>query len=104
MDEKTREKLDKKGWNIGTTRDFLGLSDEEMQIVELRSALGRMLREKRTAIGLTQTLLAERIGSSQSRVAKMETGDSSVSIDLILRSLFRIGASNRDICNYVSRL
>ena len=99
-----KKHLEKKGWSVGTAQDFLGLSDEETRYIEWRVALGNMLKEKRRELGYTQTLLAKKIGSSQSRVAKMETGDSSVSIDLIIRSLIHIGISNKEIGNYVSRL
>jgi transcriptional regulator with XRE-family HTH domain len=42
-------------------------------------------------MGLTQVALAKKIKSSQSRVAKMEAGDPSVSIDLLVRSLIALG-------------
>jgi hypothetical protein len=35
------------------------------------------------------------LASSQSRVAKMEKGDPSVSIDLLIRSLFNLGMSKK---------
>ena len=39
----------------------------------------------------------KRLGSSQSRVAKMEAADPSVSLDLLVRGLLATGASPRDI-------
>ena len=99
----TKEKLEKNGWQVGSAQDFLELSDEEMRLVEFRISLGKMLREKRVATGYTQSVLAKEIGSSQSRVAKMEIGDNSVSIDLILKSLFHIGISRAEICSYLAR-
>ena len=99
-----KKQLEKKGWSVGTAQGFLGLNDEEMRYVEWRVALGNMLKEKRRELGYTQTLLAKKLGSSQSRVAKMETGDSSVSIDSIIRSLIHIGISNKEIGSYVSNL
>jgi hypothetical protein len=102
MDDNIKEKLEKAGWQVGSTQDFLKLSEEEMHLVEFRILLGKMLRDKRLAIGYTQSVLAKMIGSSQSRVAKMEVGDNSVSIDLILKSLFHIGISKKEICNYIS--
>ena len=100
MDIKTKEKLEKGGWQVGSTQDFLGLSNEEMQLIELRIALGKMLREKREEKGYTQTVFAKEIGTSQSRIAKMESGDSSVTVDLILKSLFHF-VHSQDVCNYV---
>ena len=71
-----------------------------MQLIELRIALGKMLREKREEKGYTQTVFAKEIGTSQSRIAKMESGDSSVTVDLILKSLFHF-VHSKDVCNYV---
>lgn len=101
MDEKLKNKLEKKSWQFGSTQDFLGLTDTEMQFIELKIALGKMLQEKRTETGYTQSKLAKIIGSSQPRVACMEAGDSSVTIDRIVRSLLDIGVSTIDICHFV---
>ena len=104
MDNKKRENLKKRGWKVGTVQNFLELSDNEMRYIEYRVALGKMLRERRKAMGYSQSVLAKEIGSSQSRVAKMEVGDNSVSIDLILKSLFHIGISNKEIGDCVASL
>jgi len=45
---------------------------------------------------------AKLIKSSQSRLAKMEGGDPSVSLDLLIRSLLALGASNRDLARAIS--
>ena len=100
MKAPVRKKLEKKGWRVGNTQDFLELSPAEMQLVECRIALGRLLRETREGMGYTQKVLASEIGTSQSRVAKMEAGDSSVTIDLLLKSLFHIVPKN-DVCSYL---
>ena len=97
MDEKKRERLEQAGWRVGSAQDFLGLSDEEAAFVELKLALSHSLRERRTDAGLTQVELADRIGSSQSRVAKMEASDPSVSLDLLVRGLLATGATPTDI-------
>jgi DNA-binding XRE family transcriptional regulator len=86
-----------KGWRQGSAADFLGLTPEEAAYVELKLHLSVALRTLREQCGLTQAELARRLGSSQSRVAKMEAGDPSVSIDLLTRSLLVLGASRRDI-------
>ena len=78
-----RKKLETKGWKVGSAADFLGLSDEEAAYIELKLKLANSLKAMRTKRHLTQAGLAKLINSSQSRVAKMETGDPSVSIDLI---------------------
>ena len=97
-----REKLDAKGWRFGTAQEFLGLSDEETAYVELRLRLADSLRLRRQKRKLSQMGLAKLLRSSQSRVAKMEGGDPSVSIDLLIRSLLALGASNRDLARTIS--
>lgn len=102
MRQSKREKLEKKGWRIGGVQEFLGLSDQEAAYVELRARLSDSLRERRKKKNLTQTALAKRIRSSQSRVAKMESGDPTVSLDLLIRSLLALGASSRDLARAIS--
>ena len=97
-----RERLEKKGWKVGTVQEFLDLSDEEAAYVELRLRLAHTLRKRRQRKRLSQTELARRINSSQSRVAKMEAGDPSVSLDLLIRSLLALGASSRDLARAIS--
>jgi len=55
------------------------------------------------AAGLTQTELAKHLGSSQSRVAKLEAGDTSVSLDLLIRGLLAVGASRKDVAQALGR-
>lgn len=102
MDQKKQERLEQAGWRVGSVQDFLGLSAEESVFVELKLALSHSLRERRTECGLTQTELARRIGSSQSRVAKMEASDPSVSLDLLVRGLLATGASPGDIAEAIA--
>lgn len=92
-----RRQLERAGWTIGDAEDFLGLSADERRFVEVKLALAAGLRRRRERLGLTQRQVAERFGSSQSRVAKMEAADRSVTTDLLLKSLFRLGVSPRDI-------
>jgi ribosome-binding protein aMBF1 (putative translation factor) len=103
MRESKRKKLDVKGWKIGTAKDFLGMSDEEESYVNLRLRLAEGLKARRQAHGVTQIGLAQAIKSSQSRVAKMEAGDPTVSLDLLVKSLFALGASNRELAAIISR-
>ena len=102
MRKAKKERLEKKGWKVGTVQDFLGLSDEEAAYVELRLRLATTLRTQRQKKRLSQSELAKRIGSSQSRVAKMEAGDPSVSLDLLIRSLLALGATSRDLARAIS--
>jgi DNA-binding XRE family transcriptional regulator len=97
-----RTRLEAAGWRIETVKDFLGLSDEEMAFIELKLALARSLRARRQRRGLTQAQLAKLIESSQSRVAKMEAGDRSVSLDLLVRSLLAMGATKRELARIIT--
>jgi DNA-binding XRE family transcriptional regulator len=103
MKQAKREKLEAAGWRIGSAADFLGLSKEEAAFVEMKLALAESLRRRRQARRLTQTQLAKRIGSSQSRVAKMEAADPSVSIDLLMRSLLAMGASRAELAKIIAK-
>lgn len=94
--EKLR-KLRAAGWKVGSTRDFLKLSEEEAMLVELKLSLADALKLARKKRGISQIELAERMGSSQSRVAKIEAGDASVSFDLIIRAFLAAGASRQDL-------
>ena len=103
MDAKKKQRLEADGWRVGDTADFLGLSPEEAEFVELKLSLAEGLRDERQSQGLTQADVAERVGSSQSRVAKMEAGDASVSVDLLVRSLFKLGAKRSDVARLMRR-
>jgi DNA-binding XRE family transcriptional regulator len=99
-DEKKR-RLEAKGWKFGTTKEFLGLSEEEAAYIELKLRLAHGMRERRRKQRLTQVALARSLKSSQSRVAKMEAGDPSVSIDLLIRSLLALGTSTRELSRII---
>ncbi len=102
MKQAKRNRLEAAGWKISDAKDFLDLSDDEMAYVEMKLALSEMLRERRKLKRLSQMKLAALIDSSQSRVAKMESGDASVSIDLLVKSLLALGASNKDLAKAIS--
>ena len=97
MEAAKRKKLEAAGWSVGSTADFLKLSPEESAFVELKLRLSESLRRRRQSKKLSQAALAKKIKSSQSRVAKMEAGDPSVSLDLLIRALLAIGATRNDL-------
>ena len=103
MKNNKRARLQARGWRVGSAADFLGLSAEEAAFVETKLALSQSLRKRRTAQNMSQTALAKRLRSSQSRVAKMEAADATVSIDLLLRGLFALGAKPRDVAAALRR-
>ncbi len=102
MRDEKRRRLEARGWKVGTTREFLRLSAEEAAYIELKVRLAMGLREWRRRRKLTQADLAKRLHSSQSRIAKMEAGDPSVSLDLLIRSLLTLGASRREVSRIMS--
>lgn len=94
--------LEKKGWKIGSAEDFLDLNEQEMAYIELKLELSRKLKASRTSQKLTQAELARVVNSSQSRVAKMEAGDPTVSIDLLVKSLLALGVSKKELGQVIS--
>lgn len=102
MDKRTKKRLESAGWKIGEASEFLDLSAEEAAIVELRLNLAKAVRERRIRRNRSQEQLARILGSSQSRVAKTEAADPSVSIDLMIRSLLRMGASRKDVASHIA--
>lgn len=97
MDSEKKRKLEAAGWRVGSTRDFLDLSDEEMNYIDFKLALSAKLKNVRIQKKMTQAELAQIVKSSQPRIAHMEKGDASVSIDLLLRSLFKLGVTREEI-------
>lgn len=97
MEKRKQRKLETKGWHVGSAAEFLGLSSEEAALVEMKLRLSQALRARRLALHLSQVAVAKRLRSSQSRVAKMEAGDRSVSIDLLIKALVILGATPSDV-------
>ena len=97
MEAAKRKRLEAAGWSVGSATDFLKLSPEEAAFVELKLRLSESLKRRRLSKRLSQAALAKKIKSSQSRVAKMEASDPSVSLDLLIRALLAIGATRNDL-------
>ncbi len=102
MDKRKKDKLAKRGWKAGSVAEFLDLSAEESTYIEMKLALSEKLRERRQRKNITQAELAKAIQSSQSRVAKMEAGDPTVSIDLLVKSLLALGVSQKELGRTIS--
>jgi len=103
MDKAKREQLEARGWKVGTVAEFLELTPEESALIEIKLALSRKLRQRRQQ-HMTQTELAEKIQSSQPRIAKAENGDRSVSIELLLRAMLATGATPQDIGHAIAEV
>ena len=99
MNKNKRARLEGQGWRFGSAEDFLNLTPEQAAFVKTKLALSRYLRDRRTARQISQSALAKLLKSSQSRVAKMEAADPTVSVDLLLRAVFALGAKPRDVAS-----
>ena len=104
MNALKKARLQRHGWAIGDAAQFLNLNAQEAQFVELKLALAAGVRELREQNGMTQAALAEQLGSSQSRIAKMEAADRSVTVDLMMRSLLAIGVTPGGIAKLIRRV
>jgi len=102
MDKKKKKLLETKGYKVSTVDEFLGLTKEESEYIEMKSALSQALAEQRKQCKMSQSQLAEKLRSSQSRIAKMEKGDPTVSLDLIIKSLLAMGVTKKDIGKMVA--
>jgi ribosome-binding protein aMBF1 (putative translation factor) len=103
MKTSKRTRLETRGWRVGSMEEFLNLSPAEVAFIDLKFSLCESVRERRLAQNISQAGLAKRLSSSQSRVAKMEAADASVSIDLLLRALLELGAKPRDIAAVIQK-
>lgn len=101
MDAEKRKRLEAAGWAVGDASDFLGLTPAESELVELKTRLALFAKERRKANNLSQDTLAKKMGSSQSRVAKIESGDPSVSLDLIVRALLTTGVTRQELARVI---
>ena len=102
MEKHKKQQLTARGWKVGSTDEFLGLTPEEAAYVELKLVLSDHLKQQRQQRKLTQGELGKLLRSSQSRVATMEAGDPSVSLDLLVRSLLVLGTSREDLAHMIA--
>ena len=103
MNEEKRKKLEAKGWKAVSVEEFLELTPEENAVIELRLALSNAIKKRRLEANMSQEAFASFLKSSQSRVAKMEAGDQSVSFDLLIKSLFKSGVSVKELSEAITR-
>lgn len=103
MKTSKRKKLQSAGWSVGTVQEFLNLSNEEMALIEMKRSLILKIKEIRKTNKVSQHSLAKLLESSQSRVAKLEAGESGISLDLICRALFVLGLNQKDIAKVIGR-
>jgi predicted XRE-type DNA-binding protein len=97
MKQAKRKKLEAAGWKFGSAANLLALTPAEEAYVKIKLSLARELQKERKAKHLTQKALATELETSQPRVAMMERGDPSVSLDLIVRALLSLGVKPRKL-------
>lgn len=102
MDADKKTRLRERGWATGSVAEFLELTPEESALIEIKLRLTKLVKKARLRRHLSQTALAERLGSSQSRVAKIEAGDPSVSLDLLVRASFASGATRKELARAIA--
>lgn len=102
MEKSKKEKLQKLGYIVTDTQGYLGLSDEEMALIDLKIQLIRKLKTIREKAGVTQKELAKLMHTSQSRIAMIEGGSADVSLDLVCKALFVLGISKKQIASAIA--
>ena len=98
-----RAKLEAAGWTVGTPKDFLNLTTDEEIFIDMKVALAATLRKRRLYLHMSQVAAAKRLQSSQSRVAKMELADKTVTVDLLIRSILRLGGTREMVAAALCR-
>ena len=101
MEKNKIKKLEERGWKVGSAEDFLKLTESEINLLETRLELSSYLRTIRTEKRITQVQLAKKIHSSQSRIAKMESGDPSVSLDLLYKTIYSLGKTPKEVAKFI---
>lgn len=102
MDTARRERLEEAGFRVSTVADFLGLTPEENEMVEIRVALSAALKKQCQGSGLSQAEIAKRIGSTESRITRMEAGDPHASLDLLIRALVTLGMTRGELADVIA--
>jgi hypothetical protein len=101
MKDEKRKRLEAAGWKFGSAQEFLGYSNDESVFIEMKLALANSVRNHRLRAHLSQADLASRLQSRQSRVAKIEAADPSVSVDLLVRAVLATGAHKDEVAKAI---
>src|SRR5438552_3112701 len=91
MQPEKRKALEAAGWKFGDAADFLVMTNEERQMLDLRVDAALAVRRQREAMQLSQQELARRIHTSQPRIVKIEKAAKDVTLDQILRAYTAAG-------------
>ena len=79
------------GYKVTTADEWLGLTPEESQLVDIRLALAEQLEEVRKEKGISQAQLAARMGTKQSGIARMVNRPETSSMDNLVKGLIALG-------------
>ncbi len=96
MTPEKRKRLEAAGFVQGDAKDMLAFTPDEAKLVELRVDIAKAFRAIRKQAGMTQAELAQRIGSSQSRIAAAEHGIDA-GMDLLVRCLYAVGGTLKPV-------
>jgi DNA-binding XRE family transcriptional regulator len=88
MNKEQRERFKRAGWKLGSVGELLDLTPAEEALIEAKVRLSKVVRTLRQQSRLSQAQLAKRIGSNQTRIAKVENQDPEVSLDLQMKAIF----------------
>lgn len=77
------------GWTEGSVKEFLGFTDADEAIVEMRLRLGNAIRDLRRRRGVSQSELARRIGTKQPHVSDIEKG--AAGLETMIRAYLALG-------------
>ena len=91
MDARKRKSLEAAGWKFGDAADFLGMTDEERRLLDARMEMAIAVRRLREAKSLSQKQLAERLKTTQPRIARIERAAANVSFDQIFKAFTAVG-------------
>jgi len=97
MDSAEKKRLEADGWKFGTVAEFLEMTPEEAELMELRHTVRMRVREARLAQGITQGELAKRLKTSQPRIVALEGTATDVGLELGFRALFALGVKSSDV-------
>ncbi|MEH6583569.1 MAG: helix-turn-helix transcriptional regulator [Halioglobus sp.] len=98
-----RKQLERHGWIMGSSSDFLGLSQQDAAYIEMKIALSHKLKSQRLRKKLSQREAASLLNCCQSRIARMESGDPGTSIDQLIRSLMALGVPPKLLARTIAK-
>jgi len=104
MNEKEKVQLQPNGWKVSSVEEFLGLTKAEATYIDLKLILLDSYRRWREQKQVSPASLAEQLELSESSIAKMEEGDPSVSLDLLIQSLLTLGVTTKHLAQIIASL